>query len=130
MAEHPNAEVVRRGYSAFANADMEGIQNLFADDVVWHVGGRSPLTGDYRGKEAVLGFLGDLVSQTEGTYRSEVHDVMASDTHAAALVRETAERQGKKLDLNSVHLYHVANGRVTEGWFYPGDQYADDQFWS
>src|SRR5438105_88574 len=130
MAEHPNAEVVRRGYSAFANADMEGIQNLFADDVVWHVGGRSPLTGDYRGKEAVLGFLGDLVSQTEGTYRSEVHDVMASDTHAAALVRETAERQGKKLDQNSVHLYHVANGKVTEGWFYPSDPYADDEFWS
>jgi ketosteroid isomerase-like protein len=130
MAEHPNAEVVRRGYSAFANADMEGIQNLFADEVVWHVGGRSPLTGDYRGKEAVLGFLGDLVSQTEGTYRSEVHDVIASDTHAAALVRETAERQRKKLDQNSVHLYHVANGQVTEGWFYPGDPYADDEFWS
>jgi ketosteroid isomerase-like protein len=34
MAEHPNAEVVRRGYSAFANADIEGIQSLFADDVV------------------------------------------------------------------------------------------------
>jgi uncharacterized protein len=130
MAEHPNVEVVRRGYSAFANADMEGIQNLFADDVVWHVGGRSPLTGDYRGKEAVLGFLGDLVSQTEGTYRSEVHDVIASDMHAAALVRETAERQGKKLDQNSVHLYHVANGKVTEGWFYPSDPYADDEFWS
>jgi ketosteroid isomerase-like protein len=96
----------------------------------WHVGGGSPLTGDYRGQEAVLGFLGDLVSQTEGTYRSEVHDVMASDTHAAALVRETAERQGKKLDQNSVHLYHVANGKVTEGWFYPSDPYADDEFWS
>jgi uncharacterized protein len=130
MAEHPNAEVVRRGYSAFANADMEGIQNLFADDVVWHVGGRSPLTGDYRGTENVLGFLGDLVSQTEGTYRTEVHDVIASDRHAAALVRETAERQGKKLDQNSVHLYHVANGKVTEGWFYPGDPYTDDEFWS
>jgi ketosteroid isomerase-like protein len=77
MAEHPNAEAVRRGYSAFANAEMEGIQSLFADDVVWHVGGRSPLSGDYRGKEAVLGFLGDLVSQTGGTYGGEVHDVMA-----------------------------------------------------
>jgi ketosteroid isomerase-like protein len=130
MAEHPNAEAVRRGYSAFANADMEAIQSLFADDVVWHVGGRSPLTGDYRGKEAVLGFLGDLVSQTGGTYGGEVHDVIASDTHAAALVRETGERQGKKLDQNSVHLYHVANGKVTEGWFYPGDPYADDEFWS
>ena len=64
MAEHANAEVVRRGYSAFANADMDGIQSLFADDVVWHIGGRSPLTGDYGGKEAVLGFPGDLASQT------------------------------------------------------------------
>jgi ketosteroid isomerase-like protein len=28
---------------------------------------------------------------------------------------ETGERQGKMLDQNSVHLYHVANGKVTEG---------------
>ena len=55
---------------------------------------------------------------------------IAQSGYPSALVRETAERQGKKLDQNSVHLYHVANGKVTEGWFYPGDPYTDDEFWS
>lgn len=130
MAEHPNAEVVRRGYEAFGRFDLEAIQNLFADGVVFHVAGRNMLTGEYAGKERVLGFLADLTTHTEGTYRLELHDVLGSDAHAVALVRETGMRKGKQLEQNSVHLYHVSGGKVTEGWFYPSDVYADDDFWS
>ncbi len=130
MAEHPNAERLRRGYAAFANGDLATIQNLDSDDVVYHVDGRNSLTGEYRGKESVLGFLADVMSRSGGTYRAELHDVLASDLLAAALVRETGEREGRKLDINSVHLYHVSGDKVTEGWFYPGDPYADDEFWS
>ncbi len=69
MAEHPNAVVARQGYAAFAAFDLDAIRNLFSDDVEFHVGGRNPFTGDYRGKDAVLSFLADLTSASGGTYR-------------------------------------------------------------
>src|SRR5215207_5655112 len=46
---HPNEHLVREGYQAFIKADMQKVSGFFADDIVWHVGGRGPLAGDYRG---------------------------------------------------------------------------------
>jgi uncharacterized protein len=106
------------------------VQNLLTDDVVYHVGGRNPLAGDYRGKDSVLGFIGELVSQTGGNYKLEVRDALGSDQHGAALVREVAERQGRDLDHNAVHLYRMVDGKVAEGWFYADDPYMEDEFWS
>ena len=37
MADHPNLELMRRGYAAYTSGDLETIDRLFADDVVWHV---------------------------------------------------------------------------------------------
>jgi ketosteroid isomerase-like protein len=127
---HPNEDMVRRGYAAFGTGDMATLSELFADDIVWHVGGRSPITGDYKGKGEVFGFLAQLAERAGGTFRSEAHDVLANDEHVVALVEGTAQRDGKTLNDNGVQIFHVQGGKVTEQWFYPGDQYASDDFWS
>jgi len=54
---HPNEELVRRGYDAFASGDMDTRRELFDPQIVWHFAGRSPLAGDHRGVDAVLGVL-------------------------------------------------------------------------
>ena len=46
------------------------------------------------------------------------------------LVRAQGERGGKKLDDSSVQVWHVKDGRATEQWLYPGDPYANDEFWT
>jgi uncharacterized protein len=43
---HPNAALLRRGYSAFTKGDIGTVLGVFADDISWHVPGRSPLSGD------------------------------------------------------------------------------------
>jgi uncharacterized protein len=43
MAEHPNAEPIRRAFDGFAHGDMVTIRSLVAEDTVWHVPGRGPL---------------------------------------------------------------------------------------
>ena len=127
---HPNEDLVRRGYAAFGTGDITTLGELFADDIVWHVGGRSSITGDYRGKAEVLGFFGQLAARTGGTFRSEIHDVLANDEHVVALVTLSAARDGKSLHDNGAQVFHVAGGKVTETWFHPDDQYAADEFWS
>ena len=126
---HPNEDLVRRGFAAFGTGDMATLSELFADDLVWHVGGRSAITGDYKGKNEVFALFAQFAKLAGGTFRLAIHDVLANDEHAVALVRATAEREGKTLDNNGVQIFHVKGGKVTESWFHASDQYAADEFW-
>ena len=126
---HPNEDLARRGYQAFSEGDMATLNELFADDLVWHVGGRSSLAGDYRGKDAVFDFFAKTMEMTGGTFRLEVHDILANDDHVVALTTVSGQRDGKSINDNSVQVLHVKDGKVTESWFHPGDQYAADEFW-
>jgi ketosteroid isomerase-like protein len=109
---------------------MPTLGELFADDVVWHVGGRSSITGDYKGKGEVFGLFARLAQETGGTFRLDIHDVLANDDHAIGMVKTTGERGGRTLNDNGVQVFHIDDGKVTESWFHPGDQYADDEFWT
>ena len=60
MAEHPNVARIKAVYAAAATGDTAALNDLFAEDLLWHAGGRLPQAGDYRGREAVFGFLGKL----------------------------------------------------------------------
>ena len=126
---HPNEDLVRKGYAAFANGDMDTLNELFTDDIVWHAPGNNQLAGDFRGKEAVFGSFAKAFELTGGTFRLEIHDVIANDTHAVGLIRAMGEREGKTLDDNSVQIFHISDGKVTEQWLYPGDQAVVDEFW-
>ena len=126
---HPNEDLVRRGYAAFSSADMATLDELFSDDIVWHAPGRNQLSGDFVGKQAVFATFAKVAELSGGTFALEIHDVLANDTHAVALVRVTGEREGRRLDDNSVQVFHIADGKVTEQWLNPGDAYANDEFW-
>ena len=126
---HPNEELVRKGYAAFLGGDLAALNDLFADDIVWHAPGRNQVAGDYRGKDEVFGVLAKVFELTGGTFSLEIHDVLADDEHAVVLARATAEREGRKLDDKSVQVFHIKDGKVTEQWLHPGDQYAGDEFW-
>ncbi len=126
---HPNEDLVRRGYQAFAEADMATLNELFADDIVWHAPGRNQLAGTYRGKNEVFANFVKVAELTGGTFKLDIHTVLADDEHVAVLARVTGEREGKTLDDNSVQIFHIRDGRVTEQWLYPGDTYAGDEFW-
>lgn len=130
MADHPNLESARAGYKAFAEGDMATLNELMADDIVWHFPGDSPLSGDYKGKEEVFGMFARLVEETGGTFKNEIHDLLASDDHAVALVNMSAERGDKKLEAHSVHVSHWKDGKLAEFWSMQEDQDAVDAFYS
>ena len=127
---HPNEERMRKGYEAFVAGDMAALDQLFTDDVVWHVPGRHSLAGDHEGKQAVLELFAKNMEMTGGTFRLEVHDILANDEHGVALVVATAEREGNRLEDRQVHVLHVREGKVSEFWAHPGDAYAVDEFLS
>jgi ketosteroid isomerase-like protein len=125
---HPDEELVRRGYDAFSHGDMETLREVFHPDLVWHSPGRSQLAGDHRGVEAVLGFFGRTMELTGGTFRVEVHDVVAGDEHVVGLNAVAAQRAGKTLNGRNALVFHVRDGRAIEVWQFWEDQYAADEF--
>ena len=127
MAEHPNVARIRDGYAAFAKGDFATLNELFAEDLVWHVGGRNQLTKDYRGRDEVYGFFGKLLELTEGSFHLDRHTVFADDEHGVALVATSASRGGKSVRINEAHVYHLRDGKVTEFWDASTDEYALDE---
>jgi len=130
MADHPNVELLRKGYDAYGSGDVAVLNELFADDIEWHIAGRSAIAGDYKGRDQVFAFFGKLMELSGGTSKIEVHDILANDEHGVALVTGTATRDGKSFSGLDVHTFHLRNGQVVEFWDSPVDQYAADEFWS
>ena len=129
---HPNEELLRRGYEAFSQGDLDTLRNeIFDQNMVLHVGGRNPLAGDYHGVDEVFGFFARVVELSSGTFQTQLHDTVANDEHAVGLSIASAQREGKSLeDARGAEVYHVRDGRVTEAWFMTEDPYTFDDFWS
>ncbi len=63
MSEQENKELVRRGYEAFAAADMESLMGLFDDEIEWVQPGESTVSGTYHGKTELMEHLARLGSK-------------------------------------------------------------------
>ena len=127
----PNEDVVRAASAAFGRGDLGALQEqFFAADIVWHIAGTGPLAGDYEGAAQVMGLLGKISALSGGTARPQLHDVLVSTDHTVALTTIRAERAGKQLQLNLVHVIHADNGKATEVWTHSSDPAAAAEFWS
>lgn len=129
MTDHPNLARAQAGYEAFAAGDLAAVGDLLSEDIVWHSGGANVLTGDYKGKEAVLGFFELLMRESGGSFRNDIHDMLANDEHGVALVINSATRGGKSFEGRVVHIFHMSDGKMTEFWAIPEDQSRYDEFW-
>lgn len=126
-AEHPNVAVFRRGYEAFNAGDMDTIRRLFDENIVWHTGGRSRFSRDTHGIDETLGSFLELAQATNGTLHLDVHDIVANDDHAVALVTSHQEIDGVKYEDLSAHVAHMKDGKVTESWFFAWNPYQQDE---
>lgn len=129
--EHPNVERLREYLDAYAARDMEALSRFFADDAVWHVGGTHPLSGDYRGRQAILDYFRAVGGETEQTLQLHPLELIANDRRAAVFLRVTAERAGRRLDIVMAEAIEFdESGRIREFWSLANDQAAVDQFWA
>lgn len=130
MPEHPNVGTIRDGYALFNKGEMAAASEAWSDDIVWHAPGNSPLSGDYRGKQEVLGFFAKMQELGVTSMNLEIHDILANDEHATVMVETHVARGDDHLDSRQVHVWHLQDGKATEFWNIVADQAAADAFWS
>ena len=92
--------------------------------------GRGAMAGVYRGRESIFRFLARLPKETDGTYGSELLDVLTSGQRAAALYRARGTRHGRTLELDQVLLFTIEGGLVREVLALPSDPEAFETFWA
>jgi ketosteroid isomerase-like protein len=125
-----NERIVRRIFDAFARKEGLALRGLFDEDAVWSVPGRGVMAGTYRGREAIFRFLSKLPRETDGTYGSELIDVLASEDRAAALYRARGTRHDRTLELDQVLLFRIEGGLVRHVLALPSDPDAFETFWA
>jgi uncharacterized protein len=116
--EHPNATLVRQGYEALQRGDVNWLQEHLADDVVWHVSGKSVMAGDYHGKNEVLNnFLGRQTQAMGGPPNITLDDVVGNDRHVVAFGDATLDDpDGGSVSWKFANILTVEHGKAKEVW--------------
>lgn len=124
-----NAAIARAEMDAVQRGDIEGVMDLYADDVVLEYPGRNVLSGTYTGKDAVRGwFTGMAAAVGPGTKISRtLRDIVASDTHAIQLVSIDASKDGKITHWNSAIALYIRNGKISVVRILIDDPYVVDE---
>ena len=125
-----NADLVRTAYEMFGAGDMENLQKLWTDDIVWHIGGTTRISGDHEGATGILAMFAELVGASEGTFRAELQTVVADDEQGFSLHRGTANRGGERFEIWTVLGYRFRVGKISEIWSFDYDQAISDKLFS
>jgi ketosteroid isomerase-like protein len=128
VSDHANAELVRRLFGAFGKDAMQ-ISATFDRDVVWRVPGNTVMSGEYRGRRAVVEFLRRTGLETGGTYGSRLHTVFADDAWGCAVYRAWGTRNGIDLDVDQALVFKFGDGCIVEVTAVPLDPMFD-AFWA
>ena len=104
---------VHHAYEAFGKGDIPALLDLLTDDVLW----RSPLTlphgGTFNGREGALQFFTGIAANWDNlTVAVDGVGELGGGVVAGA-VTATGSRNGSAVDYSAVHLFTVANGKIS-----------------
>lgn len=123
--DNRNIAIVRAMY---AGDDAE--RASIARDIVWHVPGHNPVSGDYHGYDEYTQLMVSRMMPLD-RWDFTLEDVMVNGDYVMTTLRVQGERKGKTVDLRGGHLMRVtADGKVAEGWGFTNDQDALDEFFA
>lgn len=130
-----NEDFMHRYIDCWVRGDPKAAEEFWAEDVVLHMFGRNPLSGEYRGKEQYRSYVQKMYEATAGAGGEakllKVYDILASDNYGVALLRSRFERPGKEpLEINRSVVFLLRDGKIQHEWVYDDDQYAVDEFYS
>jgi hypothetical protein len=120
------------GHARFASAKLEHLQLGIDESVEWYTPGDHPLSGKAVGVEGVLEWLRKSSEVTNGTFRADIHRIVADDEYATVISTYRGERKGMVLEMPGVQVfrfnpktYKVVEARI---WVY--DDVFVNKFWS
>ena len=118
-----NVEIVRRGYSLYAEGDLEGAARLFADDAELAdsggLGVAGTAAGTRRGPEGFLRASEETLEAFED-YTVEAEEFIDAGDAVIVLVRISGRGRasGARLETRLAHLWVLRGGKAIRGEVY------------
>ncbi len=128
MAES-REDIIRRGYKAFSEGDMDTFRSIYIPDVVQSQPGDNQLSGEHTGVDNVLGLYGKLFELSGGTLVVELKSVKTEGDKVVSVHGMKAEREGKTLDTDESIEFTFAGDKISRLNVSSSDQGAEDAFW-
>jgi ketosteroid isomerase-like protein len=116
LPDELNRALVLRLYRAAVQADLPTARKLVDQDLEWHVPGDEPAGGPYRGVTEAVSAFGALWGRIGTVDAVELRDVVASSARAAALLRLSVLRSGRRSTLDWWLMFRIDGGQVAEAW--------------
>jgi uncharacterized protein len=130
--DNPLVKLLQLGHARFGTAHLERLREGIADDVVWYTPGDHPLSGKIVGIDGVLEWLRQSAEVTNGTFRADIHRILAEDTWAAVISTYRGERKGMVLEMPGVQTFRTdpVTNKVVEARIWVYDDVFVNKFWS
>lgn len=125
-------ELHRRQGEMYAGGPIDAVIELLAEDIAWHVPGKSPIAGDHRGIKQVIGYFERRRRFANATMRMLPGEVISEGDAVAQFVEGTAALDGEQVSWKTIGVYRIdlENRRVREVWLVPLDSELFDRVWS
>lgn len=127
---HPLVQAVLGYQQAVAAGDFAGAKRVFRDDVVYVVPGSNVFSGTYQGPDAVMGYFGRLMAETDGSYAITAMNWLICGDKVLLETRNSAMRRGQSLDWDEAILFEFVDGRKARIEMFQADQAAVDAFFA
>jgi uncharacterized protein len=115
----------------YTDGDPGPVRELLSEDIAWHVPGRSPIAGRYRGLDEVIEYMLARRRLADGTFRMHRLDVLTGDGSTIAVLTDgEATIAGAHRHWSTAGLYRLEDGRVAECWLLPLGQAEFDDIWT
>ena len=120
-------DVITEYLAAARAGNWDTAYDYFADDIVFHIPGRSSFAGDRRGKEAAIDYIQSIRDHhRDGEIQVELIDMLTSEERVALLVRERFLGKGEPVEIRRANVYRVEDEKIVEISIFEADQYAAD----
>lgn len=125
-----HAATVRQLLRAFTTHDRMTIERVIGNDCVWRVPGRSPVSGEYVGHQAVLDLFRYLRSVFDAPARFEIVDIATSGDRAICFQYGVALIDGLPVRLKECLVFRFEGRQIVEVDEFQFDQEGFDAIFS
>jgi uncharacterized protein len=109
------------------NGDWATGYGFYADDIVFHIPGRSRFAGVHRGRDAAVRYIESAVEVAhDGGVEVELVDTLASEDRVALIVRERFTRDDGVVEIMRANVYRIRGEEIAEIWIFEANQYEVD----
>jgi len=129
MAQHPSEKLLAELYDRFSKGDLPGVLGMCAPDMKFTVPGAAPFSGVYT-RETFPGMVGEVMRISNGTFGEIPVHIIASDDHGVVILDHFLERDGKRIEYRTDHIWGIKDGKFTSWEERPGNLDEFNKAWS